>query len=218
MVLGKALQMKFTPIPPIKKKMSNLMMNNGKSMTKKKITMVKRDFELGLGSQSAIAKRYKMGTTSLWRLAKDNDWVYASKRKEILDKFTEAAFERLNSQRVDSVEQHAIELQAIRGSLDKIENLEEATLIEKRVDILLKCIRGERTTFGLPNEIRQVETKTESVVRVEDMLKTLDAKKQELIEAPDASYSIINEEVENDSFSGQDRADEQDRSSLRRAS
>ena len=70
----------------------------------------------------------------------------------------------------------------------------------------------------MPNEIRQVETKTESVVRVEDMLKTLDAKKQELIEAPDASYSIINEEVDNDSFSGQDRADEQDRSSLRRAS
>jgi hypothetical protein len=151
-------------------------------------------------------------------LAKDNDWVYASKRSEILEQFTEAAFKRLNAQRVDSVEQHAIELQAIRGSLDQIENLEEATLIEKRVDLLLKCIRGERTTFGLPNEIRQVETKTESVVRVEDMLKTLDAKKQELIEAPDASYSIINEEVKNDSFSRQDRADEQDRGSLCRES
>ena len=70
--------------------------------------------------------------------------------------------------------------------LNDINTLDEAELLEKKVDILTKCIKAERTAYGLPNDFKQLETKNETTIRVEDMLQTLDAKKEEL-----ASYTVL---------------------------
>ena len=81
---------------------------------------------------------------------------------------------------MDAVEQHAMELQLARDAIKVVDTPAEAEMLEKRVDILLKCIKGERTAFGLPNEFKQVETKNENVFRVEAMVKSLDEKRNEL--------------------------------------
>ena len=145
-----------------------------------KISRLQHEFELGLSSKTALAKKYKITRSKIWELAAELDWEYAGRREELLKRFEEKSFARLNNQRVDAVEQHAIELQLAREALKEIKTPREAEMLEKRVDILLKCIKGERTAYGLPNEFRQIETKNENVFRVEEMVKSLDLKKQEL--------------------------------------
>ena len=145
-----------------------------------KISRLQHEFELGLSSKTALAKKYKITRSKIWELAAELDWEYAGRREELLKRFEEKSFARLNNQRMDAVEQHAIELQLAREALKEIKTPREAEMLEKRVDILLKCIKGERTAYGLPNEFRQVETKNENVFRVEEMVRSLDLKKQEL--------------------------------------
>ena len=74
--------------------------------------------------------------------------------------------------------------------MNDINTIADAELLERKVDILSKCIKAERTAYGLPNDFRQLETKNETTIRVEDMLKTLDAKKTELID-DSASYAVL---------------------------
>ena len=142
----------------------------------------------GFGTQTGIAKRHGISRVTLWQIAKENDWIYGSDRQKSLQKYNEISTLRLNESRVDAVEQHAIELSAIREKINDISTIEDAELLEKQADILIKCIKGERISYGLPNDFKHLETRSESVIRVEDMLKTLEAKREDL---NDAEYEMI---------------------------
>jgi|TARA_R110002051_G_scaffold97651_1_gene167833 hypothetical protein len=149
-------------------------------MTSGRLMRLKHDYELGLSTRAALSRKFKIPRTKLWQIAQELDWEFAGKREDLLKDFEKKSFKRLNSQRMDAVEQHAIELQFARDALRVVETQAEADMLERRVDILLKCIKGERTAFGLPNEFKQVETKTENVFRVEEMVKSLDKKRDDL--------------------------------------
>ena len=151
-----------------------------------KLKGLQTEYLQGFASISAIANKYGISRATVWKIAKENDWSYASERTKELERFNDISRLRLASQRIDSVEQHALEMQTCRELINEISNLREAELLEKKVDILSKCIKAERTAYGLPNDFRQLETRNETTIKVEDMLQTLDAKKEEL-----ASYSII---------------------------
>ena len=142
----------------------------------------------GFGTQTGIAKRHGISRVTLWQIAKENDWIYGSDRQKSLQKYNEISTLRLNESRVDAVEQHAIELSAIWEKINDISTIEDAELLEKQADILIKCIKGERISYGLPNDFKHLETRSESVIRVEDMLKTLEAKREDL---NDAEYEMI---------------------------
>ena len=96
-----------------------------------------------------------------------------------LTKFQQIAQSRLNDSRMETIEEHAVELSRLREELGRITNIKQAKLLESRIASLLKIIEGERLTFGLPNEYKYSEQKTEKVVRFEDMLKTINAKKHD---------------------------------------
>ena len=143
----------------------------------------------GFSSISALAKRYDISRATVWKIAKENDWQYGSEKSAELERFNKISKIRLETQRIDSVEQHALEMQTCREMLNDINTIADAELLERKVDILSKCIKAERTAYGLPNDFRQLETKNETTIRVEDMLKTLDAKKMELGDT--ASYTVL---------------------------
>ena len=156
-----------------------------RKLSRNKLSRLQNEYLQGFASQSSLARKYGISRCRLWQIAKDNDWLYGGERHELLEKFNEISKLRLNNQRVDAVEEHALELSSIRDMLKDISDLKEAELLSCKADVLLKCIKGERTAYGLPNDFRQLETRSEVIVRVEDMRQTLEAKKTEL-----ASYSI----------------------------
>ena len=170
------------------------MVNKSRSRKHRKLSVNKlkrlqTEYLQGFSSISALAKRYDISRATVWKIAKENDWQYGSEKSAELERFNKISKIRLETQRVDSVEQHALEMQTCREMLNDINTIADAELLEKKVDILSKCIKAERTAYGLPNDFRQLETKNETTIRVEDMLKTLDAKKMELGDT--ASYTVL---------------------------
>ena len=170
------------------------MVNKSRSRKHRKLSVNKlkrlqTEYLQGFSSISALAKRYDISRATVWKIAKENDWQYGSEKSAELERFNKISKIRLETQRIDSVEQHALEMQTCREMLNDISTLADAELLEKKVDILSKCIKAERTAYGLPNDFRQLETKNETTIRVEDMLKTLDAKKMELGDT--ASYTVL---------------------------
>ena len=161
-----------------------------RKLTVRKLKRLQTEYLQGFSSISALAKRYDISRATVWKIAKENDWQYGSEKSAELERFNKISKIRLETQRVDSVEQHALEMQTCREMLNEINTLADAELLEKKVDILTKCIKAERTAYGLPNDFRQLETKNETTIRVEDMLKTLDAKKTELTD-DSASYAVL---------------------------
>ena len=149
-------------------------------MSPRRMATLKRDYELANKPKVALARKYGISESTLWKMAKELEWEYGGKRRDFFEDFEKRTFKRMNEERVDAVESHAIELSLLREKLKSVESKKEAELLERKVDILLKCIKGERTAYGLPNEFRQVESKTENVFRVEDMVKSLDMKRNEL--------------------------------------
>lgn len=171
------------------------MVNKNRSRKHRKLSVNKlkrlqTEYLQGFSSISALAKRYDISRATVWKIAKENDWHYGSEKSAELERFNKISKIRLETQRIDSVEQHALEMQTCREMLNDISTIADAELLEKKVDILSKCIKAERTAYGLPNDFRQLETKNETTIRVEDMLKTLDAKKTELID-DSASYTVL---------------------------
>ena len=156
-----------------------------RKLSVRKLKRLQTEYLQGFSSISALAKRYDISRATVWKIAKENDWQYGSEKSAELERFNKISKIRLETQRVDSVEQHALEMQTCREMLNEINTLADAELLEKKVDILTKCIKAERTAYGLPNDFRQNET----TIRVEDMLKTLDAKKMELGDT--ASYTVL---------------------------
>ena len=170
------------------------MVNKNRSRKHRKLSVNKlkrlqTEYLQGFSSISALAKRYDISRATVWKIAKENDWQYGSEKSAELERFNKISKIRLETQRIDSVEQHALEMQTCREMLNDINTIADAELLEKKVDILSKCIKAERTAYGLPNDFRQLETKNETTIRVEDMLKTLDAKKMELGDT--ASYTVL---------------------------
>ena len=171
------------------------MVNKNRSRKHRKLSVNKlkrlqTEYLQGFSSISALAKRYDISRARVWKIAKENDWHYGSEKSAELERFNKISKIRLETQRIDSVEQHALEMQTCREMLNDINTIADAELLERKVDILSKCIKAERTAYGLPNDFRQLETKNETTIRVEDMLKTLDAKKTELID-DSASYAVL---------------------------
>ena len=170
------------------------MVNKNRSRKHRKLSVNKlkrlqTEYLQGFSSISALAKRYDISRATVWKIAKENDWQYGSEKSAELERFNKISKIRLETQRIDSVEQHALEMQTCREMLNDINTIADAELLERKVDILSKCIKAERTAYGLPNDFRQLETKNETTIRVEDMLKTLDAKKMELGDT--ASYTVL---------------------------
>ena len=170
------------------------MVNKTRSRKHRKLSVNKlkrlhTEYLQGFSSISALANRYDISRATVWKIAKENDWQYGSEKSAELERFNKISKIRLETQRIDSVEQHALEMQTCREMLNDINTIADAELLERKVDILSKCIKAERTAYGLPNDFRQLETKNETTIRVEDMLKTLDAKKMELGDT--ASYTVL---------------------------
>ena len=170
------------------------MVNKNRSRKHRKLSVNKlkrlqTEYLQGFSSISALAKRYDISRATVWKIAKENDWQYGSEKSAELERFNKISKIRLETQRIDSVEQHALDMQTCREMLNDINTIADAELLERKVDILSKCIKAERTAYGLPNDFRQLETKNETTIRVEDMLKTLDAKKMELGDT--ASYTVL---------------------------
>ena len=82
-------------------------------------------------TQSGIAKRHGISRVTLWKLAKENDWHYASDREKALQKFNENSMLRMNDQRLSAVEDHAVQLTEIREKVNDIKTLEELSQIFK---------------------------------------------------------------------------------------
>ena len=136
-----------------------------RKLSRNKLSRLQNEYLQGFASQSSLARKYGISRCRLWQIAKDNDWLYGGERHELLEKFNEISKLRLNNQRVDAVEEHALELSSIRDMLKDISDLKEAELLSCKADVLLKCIKGERTAYGLPNDFRQLETRSEVNVR-----------------------------------------------------
>ena len=147
--------------------------------TPAKLAKIRVDYEQAIGSQVAIAKKHKISRVHLWELAKEFNWEYGVDRDKAIQKFQQIAQSRLNDSRMETIEEHAVELSRLREELGRITNIKQAKLLESRIASLLKIIEGERLTFGLPNEYKYSEQKTEKVVRFEDILKTINAKKHD---------------------------------------
>ena len=74
------------------------------------LALIKVDYENGLCSKRKVAELHSISTTSLWRYAKDYGWVYACRRNEVIDEFSQMSAKRLMSQKQDLLEEHALVL------------------------------------------------------------------------------------------------------------
>ena len=146
-------------------------------ITPVKLGKIQNDYQEAMGTTVAIAKRHKISRVHLWELAKEYGWEYGSEKAKAIQKFQQLASIRLNDQRSDTIEDHALELSKLREQLTQVVNMKEAKILEYKVTSLLKIIEGERLTYGLPNEYKYSEQKTEKTIRFEDMLKTINANK-----------------------------------------
>ena len=117
------------------------------------LALIKVDYENGLCSKRKVAELHSISTTSLWRYAKDYGWVYACRRNEVIDEFSQMSAKRLMSQKQDLLEEHALVLSQLREDLMMAKDMKELKKLDKRVDSLVKCIKAERLCFGMPNEI-----------------------------------------------------------------
>jgi len=117
------------------------------------LALIKVDYENGLCSKRKVAELHSISTTSLWRYAKEYGWVYACRRNEVIDEFSQMSAKRLMSQKQDLLEEHALVLSQLREDLMMAKDMNELKKLDKRVDSLVKCIKAERLCFGMPNEI-----------------------------------------------------------------
>ena len=154
-------------------------------ITPAKLGKIKVDYEQAIGTTVAISKKHKISRVHLWELAKEYGWEYGSEKELAIQKFQNLAAARLNDSRYDAIEDHALELSKLREEVPRIATIKDAKVLESKVTSLLKIIEGERLTYGLPNEYKYSEQKTEKTIRFEDVLKTIHSNK--------ANYKVINE-------------------------
>ena len=78
--------------------------------TPAKLAKIRVDYEQAIGSQVAIAKKHKISRVHLWELAKEFNWEYGVDRDKAIQKFQQIAQSRLNDSRMETIEEHAVEL------------------------------------------------------------------------------------------------------------
>ena len=89
------------------------------------------DYENGLCSKRKVAELHLISTTSLWRYAKEYGWVYACRRNEVIDEFSQMSAKRLMSQKQDLLEEHALVLLQLREDLMMAKDMKELKKVYK---------------------------------------------------------------------------------------
>ena len=120
---------------------------------RKNLLSLKSDFEAGIESKVAIAKKHGISAVTLWRCAQKGNWIYGRLREDVLDSMSEEALERLGDLTGSIIEEHLMLLSQLRKKILMEKDSKEIKILSCQVDALNKCIRGERTALGLPNHI-----------------------------------------------------------------
>ena len=124
---------------------------------------LKADFESGIESKVAIAKKHGISAVTLWRHAQKGEWNYGRLREDVLESLSEEAISRLGKLTGSVIEEHLMILSELRRKILSEKNSKEIKLLSSQVDALIKCIKGERTALGLPNHILGVTSEREEI-------------------------------------------------------
>ena len=119
------------------------------------IAFLQADYEMGLKSKQKIAIEYQISTVTLWRYAKNGEWIYRKNMTKVMDEVSKASVKRLMEMRSDILEEHALTLSLLREEIMVTEDMKELKRLSSRLDAVLECIKAERLCFGLPSEIQQ---------------------------------------------------------------
>ena len=124
---------------------------------------LKADFESGIESKVAIAKKHGISAVTLWRHAQKGEWNYGRLREDVLESLSEEAISRLGKLTGSVIEEHLMILSELRRKILSEKDSKEIKLLSSQVDALVKCIKGERTALGLPNHIVGMTSEREEV-------------------------------------------------------
>ena len=127
------------------------------------IGALKTDCEAGIQSKVNIAKKHGISPVTLWRHAQKGEWNYGRLREEVLESLSEEALSRLGKLTGSIIEEHVMLLSELRRKILSEKDSKEIKLLSSQVDALVKCIKGERTAFGLPNHIVGMTSEREAV-------------------------------------------------------
>ena len=130
---------------------------------RKNLLALKSDFEAGIESKVAIAKKHGISAVTLWRHAQKGEWNYGRLREEVLESLSEEALSRLGKLTGSIIEEHVMLLSELRRKILSEKDSKEIKLLSSQVDALVKCIKGERTALGLPNHIVGMTSEREEV-------------------------------------------------------
>ena len=117
------------------------------------IGALKAEYEAGINPKVDIAKKHGISAVTLWRYASKGKWSYGKMREEVLESLSQVAIERLSKLTESVIEEHVLLLSQMRRKMIALNDPKEVKHYSSQVDVLLKCIKGERTALGLPNHI-----------------------------------------------------------------
>ena len=98
------------------------------------------------------------GSTCYGCYAFKGKWNYGKLKEEALESLSQIAIEHLSKLTELVIEEHVLLLSNIRRKKIALKNAKEVKHCSSQVDTLLKCIKGERTAFGLPNHFLGIFT------------------------------------------------------------
>ena len=119
----------------------------------KNIGALKADYEAGINSKVDIANKHGISAVTLWRHASKGKWSYGKMREEVLESLSQEAIERLGQLTETVIEEHVMLLSQMRKKIMAQDDPKKVKRYALQVDALLKCIKVERTTLGLPSHI-----------------------------------------------------------------
>ena len=120
------------------------------------LAVLKADFEEGLITKAQIARKHRISPSTLWRYSRKHGGEYACERDRVTREYSSGSARRLDEIRNNLLEEHLIELGLMREELTGIDDLKELRIFSGKVDNLIRCIRTERLSLGLPYEITSV--------------------------------------------------------------
>ena len=128
------------------------------------LSLLKADYETGIQSKVEIAKKHGISSVTLWRHANKGNWSYGRLREEVLESMSEEALKRLGKLTGSIIEEHVMLLSGLRKQILTATDTSEIKRMSSQVDALVKCIKGERTALGLPNQIVGMPTEGGEVI------------------------------------------------------
>ena len=117
------------------------------------LSLLKADYEAGIQSKVDIAEKHGISPVTLWRHANKGNWSYGRLREDVLESMSEEALKRLGKLTGSIIEEHVMLLSGLRQQILTATDKSEIKRMSTQVDALVKCIKGERITLGLPNHI-----------------------------------------------------------------